>query len=138
MRYLVTARVKPGRREALAEAVETDTLGAGSVAGGEYLRNVWAARRRDDGTIRWVEVCFCPEPLQEERAYWEEYVELVTVNDAHARSRCKDLDGTAPWACVDCDCTVNTEARLASQDSSFLDWLRATDVDQSASGRNRK
>ena len=38
MRYLVTARVKPGRERALAEAIEDGTLGAGSIAGGEYAR----------------------------------------------------------------------------------------------------
>ena len=36
MRYLVRARVKPGREAALPEAVEGD-LGEGSVAEGEYL-----------------------------------------------------------------------------------------------------
>ena len=70
MRYLVTARVKPGRREALAEAVETGTLGAGSVAGGEYLPNVGAARRRDDGTIRWVEVCSVRSPYRRSVPAW--------------------------------------------------------------------
>ena len=44
MRYLVTARVKPGREKALAEAIEARTLGAGSVAGGEYLHNMETAR----------------------------------------------------------------------------------------------
>jgi hypothetical protein len=35
MRYLVTARVKPGREAALLKAVEEQTLGTGSVAGDE-------------------------------------------------------------------------------------------------------
>ena len=34
MRYLVTARVKPGREQALADAIEDGTLGAGWIAGG--------------------------------------------------------------------------------------------------------
>src|SRR4051794_6125466 len=59
MRYLVTARVKPGREQALLNAIESRTLGRGSVAGGEYLRNMTEARIREDGSIRWVEVCFC-------------------------------------------------------------------------------
>ena len=59
MRYLVRARVKPGREAALLAAVEAGTLGAGSVAGDEYLRNMAEARLCDDGTARWVEVCFC-------------------------------------------------------------------------------
>ncbi|HEV3137385.1 MAG TPA: hypothetical protein VGZ26_05765, partial [Pirellulales bacterium] len=96
MRYLVTARVKPGREEALLRAIESGTLGDGSVAGGEYLRNMTDARLRDDGSIRWVEVCFCDFPLDEERPYWEEFFELIRVQDAHARHRCRDLDGSEP------------------------------------------
>ncbi len=44
MRYLVTARVKPGRAQALARAIDDETLGRGSVAGDEYLRNMASAR----------------------------------------------------------------------------------------------
>jgi len=40
MRYLVRARVKPGREAELLRAIEDETLGRGSVAEGEYLRNM--------------------------------------------------------------------------------------------------
>jgi hypothetical protein len=125
MRYLVTARVKPGREAALLQAIEDKTLGLGSVAGDEYLHNMTAARLRQDGSIRWVEVCFCSTPLEEERPYWEEYFELVRVQDAHRRDRCRDENGTEPWACCDCDCTQKLEAKLAEQGRGFLDALRA-------------
>ncbi|SRR5581483_7739634 len=124
MRYLVTARVKPGREAALLQAVEDGTLGAGSVAGSEYLRNMTEARLRQDGAVRWVEVCFCATPLAEERPYWEEYFELVKVQDAHHRQRCRDENGSEPWACCDCDCTMKLEAWLARRDESFLCLLR--------------
>ncbi len=88
------------------------SLGAGSVAGGEYLRNMHAARLHDDGRVQWVEVCYCPSPLLEERDYWEEYFHLDKVQDAHARDRCRDLTGEAPWACGNCDCSARLEARL--------------------------
>jgi len=39
-RYLVRARVKPGREADLLQAIEEETLGQGSVAEGEYLRNM--------------------------------------------------------------------------------------------------
>jgi hypothetical protein len=125
MRYLVTARVKPGREADLLNAIEQGTLGAGSVAGDEYLRNMEQARIREDGSTRWVEVCFCDLPLQEERPYWEEYFELVRVQDAHARRRCRDLNGTEPWACVECDCTERLEAKMATRERPFLEALRA-------------
>jgi hypothetical protein len=124
MRYLVTARVKPGREADLLAAVESGTLGSGSVAGGEYLRNMRDARLHNDGRVRWVEVCFCDEPLAEDRPFWEEFFDLVTVRDARRRDRCRDADGSGPWACCDCDCTTRLEARLAGRGHRFLNALR--------------
>jgi hypothetical protein len=123
MRYLVKARVKAGREKALLEAVHAGTLGRGSIAGDEYLHNMQQARLAADGTARWVEVCFCSTPLAEERAYWEEYFDLIEVKDAHARRNCRDENGTEPWACSDCDCTQALEQRLASEGSPFLTTL---------------
>src|SRR5690349_7685066 len=99
MRYLVRARVKPGREADLLRAIESGTLGRGSAAGGQCLRSMTAARRADDGTARWVEVCICTTPVDEERPYWEEYFELIKVQAAHGRSRCRDESGEGPWAC---------------------------------------
>ena len=122
VRYLVTARVKAGQAEALRKAIDAGTLGRGSVAGGEYLRNMDAARQMDDGRVKWVEVCYCATPLAEEREYWEQYFTLEKVQDAHARSRCRDLNGDEPWACGDCDCSERLERRLASQGQPFTPW----------------
>jgi len=119
MRYLVTARVKAGRNRALARVIDEGTLGEGSVAEGEYLRNMSDARQLDDGRVQWVEVCYCPTPLAEERAYWEEFFALEKVQDAHARSRCRDTSGVEPWACGDCDCSARLEARLATKGRRF-------------------
>ena len=119
MRYLVTARVKTNKAPALADAIARETLGRGSIAGDEYLRDMASARQDADGRVRWVEVCFCSTPLAEERPYWEEYFELERVQDAHARSRCRDLNGTDAWACVDCDCTARLETHLASKGHPF-------------------
>ena len=77
MRYLVTANVKAGREHALADAIEDGTLGPGSIAGSEYLRNMECARRLRDGSVKWMEVCYCTTPLDEERPYWQEYFELL-------------------------------------------------------------
>ena len=124
MRYLVTARVKPGRERQLLHAIETESLGAGSVAGDEYVRNMTQARLRRDGSVLWVEVCFCETPLEEERPYWEEYFELLRVQDGHGRHRCRDLGGSEPWACCDCDCTDRLEAWMSTRDRPFLDVLK--------------
>jgi hypothetical protein len=125
MRYLVRARLKPGQERALVEAIERGTLGAGSVAGDEYLRNMHCARLFDDGTARWVEVCYCGVPLEEERPYWEEYFDLVRVQDAHARAKCRDENDTEPWACGQCDCTARLEDSLDSRGPAFLPIIKA-------------
>ena len=125
MRYLVRARVKPGRERALLEAIESGSLGEGSVAEGEYLRNMAAARVAQDQTVRWVEICFCFSPLQEEQPYWEEYFELTRIQDAHDRSRCRDQNGAEPWACLECDCTEKLERKLRASGGPFLELLRA-------------
>ena len=123
MRYLVTARLKPGREAALRSAMDEGELGRGSIAGDEYRRNMEAARLLDGGRVQWVEVCYCPTPLAEERPYWEEYFHLEKVQNAHARSRCRDLDGSEPWACGECDCSARLESRLSAKGRPFLDCL---------------
>ncbi|MHB8654928.1 MAG: hypothetical protein ACYDA9_13730 [Terriglobia bacterium] len=124
MRYLVRARVKPGCEGALLRAIEDGTLGRGSIAEGEYLRNIAAARICQDETAHWVEVCYCPTPLEEERPYWEQYFELTKVQDAHDRRRCRDQTGEEPWACGDCNCTERLERKLETLGKPFLESLR--------------
>src|SRR5947207_8891872 len=124
MRYLVKARVKPGREKALLQAIEDGTLGQGSVAGDEYRHNMEQARLGADGTAHWVEVCFCASPLEEERPYWEDYLELLSIKDAHARKNCRDWNRTEAWACCECDCTRGLEARLQKFGKGFLAELR--------------
>ena len=126
MRYLIRAQVKAGCQSALVEAIECGTLGWGSIAGDEYLRNMNEARVCPDQTVRWVEVCYCPSPLQEERPYWEEYFELVKVQDAHDRRKCRDQNGSEPWACGDCNCTARLEEKLKNTGKPFLELLRSS------------
>ncbi len=123
MRYLVNARLRPGKAARLREAIGEGTLGAGSVAEGEYLRDMQQARQLEDGTVRWVEICFCATPLEEERPYWEEYFELLRIKNAHSRRRCRDLNGEEPWACSDCDCTRRLEGRMQDWGEPFLKAL---------------
>jgi hypothetical protein len=124
MRYLVRARLKPHRQADLLAAINNETLGQGSVAEGEYLRNMQEARLYPDHTARWVEVCYCPTPLQEERPYWEEYFDLTRIQDAHDRRQCRDQNGSEPWACGNCDCTARLEQNLKNSGQPFLNHLR--------------
>ena len=124
MRYLVKARVKLGRAGDLIRAINNGTLGKGSIAGDEYLYDMGQARVNDHSIATWVETCFCDPPLAEERPFWEEYFELLSVKDAHSRRNCRHENGTEPWACCDCDCTQRLEERLATQGESFLRELK--------------
>ncbi len=119
MRYLVTARVKPGQRRPLAEAIARGTLGRGSVAGDEYLHCMAHARELGDGRVTWVETCFCETPLEEERPYWEKHFDLLGVKDGHSRRKCRHETGEAPWACSSCDCTARLEGVLATRGRAF-------------------
>jgi hypothetical protein len=64
MRYLVAARLRPGRQDALRRAIDDGSLGRGSVAGDEYGRNMPHARELTDGRVKRVEMCFCATPVQ--------------------------------------------------------------------------
>ena len=130
MRYLVRAKVKPGKERDLLRSIENESLGQGSVAEGEYLRNMKDARLCADGTARWGEVCYCPTPLQEERPYWEEFFDLTKVQDAHDRRRCRDQNGTEYWACSNCDCTQRLEKKLAATGKPFVDALKRDEPKQ--------
>jgi hypothetical protein len=125
MRYLVKAKVKSGKESAILGAIEEKTLGRGSIAGDEYLHDMQQARLNQNGVATWVECCFCDSPLAEERPYWEEYFDLLSVKDAHSRRNCRHENGAEPWACCDCDCTSRLEAKLASTGESFLKSLRS-------------
>jgi len=124
VRYLVKARVKSHKSKPLLDSIDRGMLGTGSIAGDEYICNMNEARVDPDGIATWVETCFCDPPLAEERPYWEEYFELLSVKDAHSRRSCRHENGTEPWACCDCDCTTRLEQKLASKGESFLESLR--------------
>ena len=112
MRYLVKAKLKQDKSGPLMQAIRNSTLGRGSVAGGEYIRNMCQARQLDDGTVTWVE------------PYWEEYFEPLKIKNAHARDKCQDLNGTLPWNCSTCDCTEKLEERMESWGTPFRERLK--------------
>src|SRR5437764_444046 len=71
------------------------------------------------------------------RPYWEEFFEFVRIQDAHGRHRCRDLSGTEPWACGECDCTAKLEARMKSWGQPFLEMLhQCGDPDATVALRN--
>ena len=89
MRYLVKARVKSEKARDLVRAITNGALGKGSIAGEEYLHDMEQARVNNQGVATWVETCFCDSPLAEERPYWQEYFQLLSVTDSHSRRTCR-------------------------------------------------
>ena len=124
VRYLVKGRVRMGNESALLRAIDQDALGNGSIAGDEYLYDMEQARLNETGVAQWIETCFCDPPLVEERPYWEEYFELLSVKNAHSRRICRHENGTEAWACCDCDCTKKLEEKIGNQGDSFLEKLK--------------
>lgn len=103
MRYLLGARIRPGRQAELLRALEDGRFGEGFPYGdlGEMLQ---AGRVDASGVIRWVEVCYCREyygvAMHEELPYLEEYLTDIEVADARSPRYCKGYP-----ECNDCPCT---------------------------------
>jgi hypothetical protein len=132
MRYLVKAKLKPGQSRALVGSIDNGSLGQGSIAGDEYTYNMNEARLGPNGVATWVETCFCSPPLSEERPYWEQYFDPLSVKDAHSRRNCRHENGAEPWTCCNCDCTKKLEEKLRGRGESFLESLRAKEGERNA------
>jgi len=126
MRYFVRAILKKEKHLELKKAIDEGKLGTGSVAGGEYIRDMKHARLLNDGTVEWIEVCFCNPPLDEERPYWEEYFTLKEITDATGRKNCNHETGKLLWSCVSCNCTKKQENELMKKGKSFYRSLPPT------------
>lgn len=128
MRYILGAKVRPGRRADLLRALEGGTFGRGFPYGdlGEVLRT---GRVDATGTIRWVEVCYCREyygvAMEEELPYLEEYLSDIEVADARSPKSCKGYP-----ECGDCACT--RKVRFVGE--PLLDHLRHTVSEGDADG----
>jgi hypothetical protein len=118
MRYLLSARVRPERREELLRALEEGRFSEGFPFGdlGEVL---CSGRVDESGTVRWVEVCYCREfsgvAMDEELPYIERYLTDVVIADARSPRSCEGYP-----ACHDCDCT----RKVRFPGEPFLDYLR--------------
>ena len=126
MRYLLGARVRPGRRADLLRALEDGTFGRGFPFGD--LGEVLCSGRVDaTGTIRWVEVCYCREyygvAMHEELPYLEEYLTDIEVADARNPIHCEGYP-----ACNGCDCT----RKVRFEGEPLLQHLRRTEVEGDA------
>lgn len=124
MRYLVRAYVKKGKEADLLEAVNSGSLGRGSIAYPTYIKCMKSARLLDDGQVRWIEPCYCREAfgpggeLLEELPYWREYFEDIDIRYTTTLEKCEGYP-----SCGSCDCTEKLEAKLDQTGIPFFPAL---------------
>ncbi|HYG74903.1 MAG TPA: hypothetical protein VEK08_07865 [Planctomycetota bacterium] len=120
MRYILSAQVIPGKAAALQRALRDGSFSRGFPYG-DLGENVREGKVDADGTIRWVETCYCREYLNVamvmELEYLERYLHRITVTDARDPRYCKGYPH-----CNDCLCTKTIRFDGRTFDS-FLDEL---------------
>ena len=85
------------------------------------------------GTVRELGVFTLPFILPDHKS-WDaattnpaivaEYFDLVRVQNAHVRSRCRDATRAEPWACGECDCSRRLAEKLARWGVPFQETLQ--------------
>ena len=68
MYYTVSARLKEETAAELLRKLNDGTIESQQPDGSEIVASMHRARVDGSGLIRWSEVCYCPTPLQHERA----------------------------------------------------------------------
>jgi hypothetical protein len=68
MLYAVSAKLIPDRASELHTRLTDGSIASQRPDGAEIVAAMKRARAAPDGTVRWTETCYCPTPLQHERA----------------------------------------------------------------------
>ena len=80
MHYAVTARFSPKTAGEFLHKLTDGTIEAQKPDGREIIASMQRAVIDDDGVVRWSEKCYCPTPLEHERAtvYGRFFTEIET------------------------------------------------------------
>jgi hypothetical protein len=68
MLYAVSAKLIPDRAPEFHTRLTDGSIAAQRPDGAEIVAAMQRARVAPDGAVRWTETCYCPTPLQHERA----------------------------------------------------------------------
>jgi hypothetical protein len=68
MLYAVSAKLIAGRAREFYTRLTDGSIAAQRPDGAEIVAAMQRARVAPDGTARWTETCYCPTPLEHERA----------------------------------------------------------------------
>ena len=94
------------------------------VAKGQVLARLDPEEQQAELVSAEANVASAEAMVRQSAAAFERQKELLSVKDAHNRKNCRDLNGSEPWACSDCDCTRRLEQRLKERGKPFLGWLQ--------------
>ncbi len=80
MHYNVTGRIIPEAAAEFLRKLSDGTVESQKPDGKEIVASMNRAVIDDEGVVRWSEVCYCPTPLQHERAtvYDRHFTDLET------------------------------------------------------------
>ena len=117
VKYLVRARLKKGAEGRVREVIDRGVVPGAPSYVADHLADCFAeAQRQEDGSVLWIETCYCEryfgEALAEEKRYIERYFELGKVKKVVAAKKCGDMNGTQPYECDGCDCDLPVRRRL--------------------------
>ena len=117
MKYLVRARIKEGAENQVRDVITTGSVPGAPSYFAEHLADCFAeAQQQEDGSVLWIETCYCEryfgEPLAEEMDYVTRYFELGRVKKVVAAKKCGDMTGEEPFKCDSCDCDAPLRRRL--------------------------
>ena len=68
MLYAVSGKLIPDRAPEFHARLTDGSIASQRPDGAEIVAAMKRARTAPDGTVRWTETCYCPTPLQHERA----------------------------------------------------------------------
>lgn len=117
VKYLVRARMKAGAEDQVRWVIAEGIVPGAPGYFADHLADCFSqAQRQDDGSVLWIETCYCEryfgEPLAEEKAYMERYFDLGRVKKVIAAKKCSDMNGEEPFKCDTCDCDLPLRRRL--------------------------
>ncbi len=117
MKYLVRARIREGAENQVRDVIKTGSIPGAPGYFAEHLADCFAeAQRQVDGSVLWIETCYCEryfgEPLAEEKEYIAQYFELGRVKKVVAPKKCGDMTAEEPFKCESCDCDLPLRRRL--------------------------
>lgn len=117
MKYLVRARLRAGAARRVREVIGRGTVPGAPAYFARHLAECFAeAQRQEDGSLLWIETCYCEryfgEALAEEKEYIGRYFDLGRAKKVIAAKKCGDMNGREPFQCDACDCDLPVRRRL--------------------------